>query len=1021
MKNRKHIYTNILTIKRHSFTIRSLFIIRAILCAIVTTIAGNIAAQSIVGTIDFSSVGEGKDVMPRNIAVNPSSNLIYVSSKNDENVIVIDGLTNEVADIIKVNGLPQSITVNPVTNRIYVISYPQSEKLKISASTQISDPFEDVVNVINGSTNKVVDDFKVGFDPVEIAVNPITNLIYVNEFENMYRVIDGNTHEVVGNINNVIHIGINPDANKIYVSDHNQVKALDGATNQVVANIDLKDDHNVSSKIIGVNPATNLIYTPVGFHKDNNLETNVRVIDGWTNEVIYLIPLNGWFNAIEINPTTNHIYLSDITNNFVSVIDGLTNDLIASIDVDGRPIALAINAETNLVYVVKKDSSDITVISDVKTQGSEFLADFTAAPTNRGIPLTVKFSDLSSGFIDKWLWNFGDGETSSDQNPTHKYEKAGTFTVSLTIEGPAGADTEKKNDFIKVLPPPPPIANFRADPTEGSVLFVVKFTELSFGAIDKWLWDFGDGQTSNEQSAVHEYMEEGTFTVSLTVNGPQGADTETKRNMISAFPPIADFLANPIRGNVPESVQFTDLSSGTIDSWSWDFGDGELSTEQNPIHEYIQKGIFTVTLTINGAKGSDTETKESFIAITSAVAVATIDLGNPKIDNNANPQGVAVNSITNRIYVANANSNNVSVIDGATNAEIGSIKVGEFPFGIDVNHIANRIYVVNVKDSNVSVIDGNTNTVVSSIDVENDTRNIAVNHVTNRIYVSGGETHKVTVINGETGKVAASIAGGLFPRDIAINTQTNRIYVANGGDNSVSVIDGSTNSVIALIEGLGLDNIPGANEQSFGLAVNPLTNRLYVSNGSTDKVNVIDGITNEAGAIIELADFPQGITVNTSTNHIYVAGLKGGNVTVIDGDDNLVLGTVKVGKQPFSLCANPGTDLIYVANMLSDNVTVIFDDGGVLRPTIMQVNPTSANKSIRMQAATVTVFDQKGLPMTGVKVEASANGAGVKVRPSSATTGPDGAAKFKFKFGFASNNGKITFSVGDISAAINQN
>jgi len=81
----------------------------------------------------------------------------------------------------------------------------------------------------------------------------------------------------------------------------------------------------------------------------------------------------------------------------------------------------------------------------------------------------------------------------------------------------------------------------------------------------------------------------------------------------SALPPEAAFSASPTSGVIPLEVSFTDKSTGTIDTWSWDFGDGATSTEQNPTHTYRVYGNYTVTLTVSGSKGSDTETKVNYI------------------------------------------------------------------------------------------------------------------------------------------------------------------------------------------------------------------------------------------------------------------------------------------------------------------------------------------------------------------------------------------------------------------------
>jgi len=243
------------------------------------------------------------------------------------------------------------------------------------------------------------------------------------------------------------------------------------------------------------------------------------------------------------------------------------------------------------------------------------VADFTGSPTSGCAPLTVDFTDQSTGEIDSWSWDFGDGGTSTAQNPSHTYNSPGTYTVSLTVTGPGGSDTETKTNYITVSAAP--TADFVGDPTSGTAPLTVNFTDKSTGNPTSWSWDFGDGGTSTAQNPSHTYNSPGTYTVKLTATNSCGSDTETKVDYItvSGSAPVADFVGDPTSGTAPLTVQFTDQSSGNPTSWSWDFGDGGTSTEQNPSHTYNDPGTYTVSLTVTNAYGSDTETKTDYITV----------------------------------------------------------------------------------------------------------------------------------------------------------------------------------------------------------------------------------------------------------------------------------------------------------------------------------------------------------------------------------------------------------------------
>ena len=250
-------------------------------------------------------------------------------------------------------------------------------------------------------------------------------------------------------------------------------------------------------------------------------------------------------------------------------------------------------------------------------------ANFEGTPTSGYVPLTVQFTDLSSGQINTWSWDFGDGETSTEQNPEHTYNNTGTYTVSLTVTGDAGTDTYTINDYIEVIPiPPPPEADFTADVTEGPAPLNVHFTDLSTGVIDDWAWDF-DGGWSGQQNPTYMFMDPGVYTITLTVTGPGGSDTEIKTDYITVTEPVPepDFEADPTYGEAPLTVNFTDLTQNPVDTWLWDFGDGATSTEQNSQHIYTDEDYFTVSLTVTGPGGTNTITKVDYINTANLVSL----------------------------------------------------------------------------------------------------------------------------------------------------------------------------------------------------------------------------------------------------------------------------------------------------------------------------------------------------------------------------------------------------------------
>lgn len=146
----------------------------------------------------------------------------------------------------------------------------------------------------------------------------------------------------------------------------------------------------------------------------------------------------------------------------------------------------------------------------------------------------------------------------------------------------------------------------------------IAFTDLSTNTPTEWAWDFGDGGTSVLQNPLHNYLTNGDFNVCLTATNMVGSDTYCSIVTIDAYAtPVADFSFSG-----DPTTTFTDLSTNIPTSWSWDFGDGITSTEQNPVHTYTDNGSFDVCLTATNAVGSSTACKTVNITLTPQIPIA---------------------------------------------------------------------------------------------------------------------------------------------------------------------------------------------------------------------------------------------------------------------------------------------------------------------------------------------------------------------------------------------------------------
>ncbi|WP_292381737.1 right-handed parallel beta-helix repeat-containing protein [Methanosarcina sp. UBA289] len=257
-----------------------------------------------------------------------------------------------------------------------------------------------------------------------------------------------------------------------------------------------------------------------------------------------------------------------------------------------------------------------------KSEKIKPIAAFSAFPTSGNAPLNVTFTDKSTGTPTAWKWTFGDGTNSTIKNPKHKYSKAGNYTVALTVSNAAGSNTTTKTNYIKVTATTiKPVASFTSNVTSGKVPVNVAFTDKSTGTPTAWKWTFGDGTTSTAKNPTHKYSKAGNYTVALTVSNAAGSNTITKTNYIkvsgtSSQTPVAAFSASPTSGNTPLNVTFTDSSTGSPTTWSWNFGDGTSATVKNPVHTYSTAGSYSVTLKVGNSAGNNTTTKSSYIKVT---------------------------------------------------------------------------------------------------------------------------------------------------------------------------------------------------------------------------------------------------------------------------------------------------------------------------------------------------------------------------------------------------------------------
>ncbi|AKB56537.1 cell surface protein (plasmid) [Methanosarcina barkeri 227] len=315
------------------------------------------------------------------------------------------------------------------------------------------------------------------------------------------------------------------------------------------------------------------------------------------------------------------VQFTDLSTNAESVSWDFENDGVTDTN-KSNPVHEFTTAGTYTVNLTASNANGTnsklgTITVTEKPESVLPVANFTAS-------LTVQFTDISTNNPTQWEWNFGDGTSSTEQNPVHVYGSEGTYTVTLVATNDAGSSYVRS--MVITVTRLIPVASFTADPTEGSAPLTVQFTDTSTNSPTQWNWDFGDGNTSTEQNPVHVFSDEGMYSVTLVaINGDGSSDPRSMDIKVNRIPtpPVVNFTAQQTG---PLTVQFNDTSSNSPTQWNWDFGDGSTSTDANPAHTYAVAGTYTVNLTVSNADGSDTIGKAITVTGTSASPTARFTL-----------------------------------------------------------------------------------------------------------------------------------------------------------------------------------------------------------------------------------------------------------------------------------------------------------------------------------------------------------------------------------------------------------
>lgn len=284
------------------------------------------------------------------------------------------------------------------------------------------------------------------------------------------------------------------------------------------------------------------------------------------------------------------------------------------------------------------------------------------------------------------------------------------------------------------------------------------------------------------------------------------------------------------------------------------------------------------------------------------------------------PTAFAGNSNTGKLYLVNQGSTpgsgSVTAIDANTctadTCSSTTIPTGGMPNVIAVNSTTNKIYIADSLANTVSIYNGANNGLLMPVVVGGGQHAIAIDEAAGKIYVTSYASSTVTVIDATTNMAIATVSVANFPDAITVNPSNHKVYVStvNGASlGSVWIFDGNTigtGSVPLAKVGVGASATPVN-----AIAYNPTSNKVYLSNSSGSSISIIDGTSN-AVVTVKAGTQPGPITINPVSNQVYALNLLSNDVTAIDGSSNAV-GRVVVALQPSSLTVDPATNRLFVA------------------------------------------------------------------------------------------------------------
>ena len=610
-------------------------------------------------------------------------------------------------------------------------------------------------------------------------------------------------------------------------------------------------------------------------------------------QTIYLVPLVESFSAGElpfklaVDQNSGLVYVTNPKSDTISVINGKRNDLIKQINVHDEPTDIAIDPKNNLIYTSHPKDKTISVIQRDNLMNI-------LNPFIKQIPIIERTFDYkiikNIQFDDDFPFLLGIDFDHSKLYVTH------FFSNNLSV---IDTNTNKVIKTIKVGDFP-----------------VEVYVDSKFNKV--YVANQGDNTVSVINGTNYDIIQTipvGKSPSSMVFNPNHNKVYVANKedNTVSVINGTNYYIIQTIPvGKSPSSMVFNPNHNKVYVANKEDNTVSVINGSLDIVVANFEVGNNPTSVNINE--------RQNILYV-----VNNLDHSLTAIDMGKNLMSIPLMKNIGNLM---KNIGNLFLNDHPSELVKNKIPVGSHPSGITLDYDNNNdnplLYVANTDSDTVSVIDGTNKEIIEQFKVGHKPQDIAIHTQNDMAYISNSMSDTVSVIDLKNGNIKNITTKGNYPTGLAVNEKTNVIYVANTDSDTVSVINGTTNKL--LNKTIKVGNGPT------GIAVDTKNSLVYVTNYGDGTVSVINGTTNKLlNKTIKVGNGPTGIAVDTKNSLVYVTNYGDDTVSVINATDQINYGNINIsrdypGNGPTAIAVDSKNSIMYVLNMFSDNISIIDTD-----------------------------------------------------------------------------------------------